>query len=342
MNPKITVIILNWNGWKDTIECLESLFQITYEEYNVIIVDNASSDDSLEKIRRYCEGEIEVNSSFFYYSKVNKPIELTEYTKEESEKIEGKSIRGTVLIKNDKNYGFAEGNNIGIRYTLHNLNPNYILLLNNDTVVNKHFLGELVKVAKDCQDTGFVSPKTYYYNFENRRDVINFAGGTLNMFKGHSQSIGVNEVDKGQYDEIKTVEYVEGSCLLAKREVLEKIGLFDTKYFAYWEEADLCTRGYEAGYKSVYVPKAKIWHKVSASTDDPTKIYYYTRNKFWFMQKYANKMEYTSFLLLFFGFYFWNLTCRYTLYGLYKRSLVHSSHFLKGIKNGLFINDNLE
>ena len=77
------------------------------------------------------------------------------------------------------------------------------------------------------------------------------------MIKGQSQSIGVNEVDEGQYDEIKTVEYCEGSCLLVKREVLEKIGLFDTKYFAYWEEADLCTRGYKAGYKSVYVPKLK-------------------------------------------------------------------------------------
>ncbi len=337
MNSKIAIIILNWNGWEDTLECLESLYQISYQNYNVIIVDNASSDSSLKKIRQYLEGKIDVNSSFFKYSKDNKPVELTEYTKEESEKMECNSIRGTILIKNDKNYGFAEGNNIGIRYALHNLNPDYILLLNNDTVVDPNFLGELVRVAKNSSDIGFVSPKIYYYNFENRPDVINFAGGSLNMFKGHSQSIGVNEVDTGQHDEIKNVKYAEGSCLLTKREILENIGLFDTKYFAYWEEADLCTRGYEAGYRSVYVPKAKIWHKVSASTDDPTKIYYYTRNKFWFMQKYANKMEYISFLLLFFGFYFWNLTCRYTIYDLYKRRLEHSSYFLKGIKNGLFI-----
>lgn len=336
MKPRIAVVILNWNGWQDTIECLESLRQINYQEYILIVVDNASSDDSLEKIREYCEGKIEVKSTFFKYLKNNKPVKIVEYTKEESEKIEDNST-GITLVKNSKNYGFAGGNNIGIRYALNSLNPEYILLLNNDTVVDSNFLGELIKVSESSRKIGFVSPKAYYYDFNNKRDVINFAGGSLNMFKGQSQSIGVNEVDNGQYDEIRTVEYGEGSCLLVKREVLEKIGLLDTDYFAYWEEADLCTRGYKEGYISVYVPKAKIWHKVSASTDDPTKIYYYTRNKFWFMQKYANKMEYISFIALFFGFYFWNLSCRYTIYGLYKRNLKHGSYFLKGIKNGIFI-----
>lgn len=336
MNPKIAVVILNWNGSEDTLECLESLRQIAYSNYSIIIVDNASSDDSLERIRKYCRGEIEVKSSFFKYSRRNKPVETIEYTKEESEKTE-LNFRDITLIKNDKNYGFAEGNNIGIRYGLNNLNLDYILLLNNDTVVDHNFLGELIKISESNPHIGFVSPKTYYYDFNNKQNVINFAGGSLNMFKGQSQSIGVNEVDNGQYDQIKTVEYGEGSCLLIKREVLEKIGLFDTKYFAYWEEADLCTRGNKAGYRSVYVPKAKIWHKVSASTDDPTKLYYYTRNKFWFMHKYANRMEYASFITLFFGLYFWNLTCRHIIYGLYKRSLKHNNYFLKGIIKGILI-----
>ncbi len=333
MSPKVAVIILNWNGSEDTIECLESLRQITYPNYNILVVDNASSDNSIEKIRLYCKGKIEVKSDFFKYSKRNKPLKIVEHTKEEFEKI---NFTGIVLIKNGKNYGFAEGNNIGIRYVLNNLNSDYILLLNNDTVVDSDFLAELIKVSESSYDIGFAGPKIYYYNFNNKQNVINFAGGTLNMLRGQSQSIGVNEVDSGQYDKIKTVEYGEGSCLLIKREVLEKIGLFDTKYFAYWEEADLCKRGCKAGYKSLYVPKAKIWHKVSASTDDPTKLYYYTRNKFWFMQEYASKMEYISFLLLFFGFYFWNLTCKYTMYGLYKKNLKHSNYFLKGIKNGIF------
>ncbi|MGB9979484.1 glycosyltransferase family 2 protein [Methanobacterium sp.] len=336
MNPKIAVVILNWNNWKDTIECIESLRQITYPDYNVIVVDNASLDNSLEKIRRYCKGEIAVKSAFFKYLKKNKPIEIIEYTKEESEKIEF-NFAEIILIKNDKNYGFAEGNNIGIRYSMNTLNSDYMLLLNNDTVVASDFLGELIKVSENEDNIGFVSPKIYYYNFNSKQNVINFAGGSLNMFKGQSQSIGVNEIDNGQYDKIKTVKYGEGSCLLVKREVLEKIGLFDTEYFAYWEEVDLCIRGYKRGYRSVYAPKARIWHKVSASTDNPTKLYYYTRNKFWFMQKYASRVEYISFIVLFFGFYFWNLICKYTLYGLYKRNLKQSNYFLKGIKKGILI-----
>ena len=336
MYPKVAVIILNWNGFKDTLECLESLYQNTYPNYAVIVVDNASSDDSLKKIRQYCKGKIEVKSTFFTYLKSNKPIKITEYTLAESKK-RTYVHSDMVIIKNDKNYGFAEGNNIGIRYAMNNLNPDYVLLLNNDTVVDSGFLRELIEVSRSNSNIGFVSPKTYYYNFDNRNDIINFAGGSLNMFKGQSQSIGVNEIDNGQYDEIKTVEYGEGSCLLVKKEVLEKIGIFDTRYFAYWEEADLCIRGYKAGYMSVYVPKAKIWHKISASTDDPTKLYYYTRNKFWFMQKYANRKEYITFLMLFFGFYFWNMACRYLIYGLYKKSLKNENHFLKGIKSGLFI-----
>lgn len=342
MNPKVAIILLNWNSWKDTVECLESLYQINYQDYYVIVVDNASSDGSLEKIREYCRGKIKVESSFFKYNPHNKPVKLTEYTKEESEKInislhDNSQNKELILIKNHENYGFAQGNNIGIKYALNSLKTDYILFLNNDTVVDINFLGELIKVSENHPDIGFVGPKTYYYNFNNRHDVINFAGGSLNMFKGRSRSIGVNEVDECQHEEIKIVDYVEGSCSLAKKEVLEEIGLFDPKYFAYWEEVDLCIRGYKAGYKSMYVPEAKIWHKVSSSVHNPLKIYYYTRNNFWFMEKYANKREYIVFLLCFFGFYFWNLNYNYIKSSLYEKDLDHNSYFLKGIINGLFI-----
>ena len=181
MNPKVAVVILNWNGYEDTIECLESLRQITYSNYSTIIVDNASSDTSLEKIRKYCKGEIEVKSAFFKHSLINKPVKIVEYTKEQCKKIEFNSAE-VVLIKNDKNYGFAEGNNIGIRYGLNNLNPDYFLLLNNDTVVDSDFLRELIKVSESGREKGFASPKTYYYNFNNSKNIINFAGGSLNMF----------------------------------------------------------------------------------------------------------------------------------------------------------------
>ncbi len=133
MNPKVSIIILNWNGWEDTLECLESLYQITYPNseaisvnalrvsgkgcYDVIVVDNGSEDESVEKIREYCKGKIKVESKFFEYSCENKPIKIIEYRREEAEAEGGKekeiddlpSNRKLILIKNEKNYGFAEG-----------------------------------------------------------------------------------------------------------------------------------------------------------------------------------------------------------------------------------------
>ena len=153
MKPLISIIILNWNGWKDTVECLESLFQITYSNYSVILIDNGSVDDSLEKIHNYCNGILRVESSFFKNNPNNKPIKIFEFSRRESEINDWKkndfenipSDRKLILIKNEKNYGFAEGNNIGIRFSLSNLKPDYIMLLNNDTVVDNFFLQYLTE-----------------------------------------------------------------------------------------------------------------------------------------------------------------------------------------------------
>jgi len=116
-DAKVSIIILNWNGWKDTIECLESLYRIIYPNYDVIVVDNGSEDNSIEKIKEYCEGKIKVESKFFEYSSENKPIRIIEYSREEAEAGGGReqeiadlpSNKKLILIKNEKNYGFAGG-----------------------------------------------------------------------------------------------------------------------------------------------------------------------------------------------------------------------------------------
>lgn len=347
MNPTVTVILINWNGWKDTIECLESLYQINYPNYNVILVDNNSKDDSIQKIKEYCRGNLQIESEFFKYNPSDKPIEIQEYTKGESEKgllnkefLSLSSNRKLILIRSPENYGFSEGNNIGIRYALNNLDNDYILLLNNDTVVDNDFLAEMVNVGESKRKFGILGPKTFYYDFSGKKDVICFAGGLLNMNKGQSHSIGSNEIDNGQYDEIKEVNYVEGSCLLIKKEVLNKIGFLDTRYFAYWEETDFCIRGFNAGYKSVYVSKAKIWHKVSASFNNPIKLYYYTRNKFWFMKKNGSKKQYISFLFNFFLYSFWRLNFDYFYDSLkFKKDFNRNKNFTKGSLHGLLRNN---
>jgi GT2 family glycosyltransferase len=141
--PKVFIIILNWNGWEDTIECLESLHHISYPNYDVVIVDNASQDDSLARIRAYARGEAAVESASPPYKCRIEPLHVTNYTRPEaegvqattpSEKLAGeyrdKESNGSlVIIQNEQNYGYAEGNNVGMRYALKAF-ADYVLLLN--------------------------------------------------------------------------------------------------------------------------------------------------------------------------------------------------------------------
>ncbi len=299
--PNVSVIIINWNGWKDTIECLESLYQINYPNFEVIVVDNGSQDESLEKIRNYAMGKIKVKSEFFEYDSINKPLRIIECTKDESESIKfEKTIDSTskrlILIKNLENYGFAEGNNIGMRYALNKLNSDYILLLNNDTVVEKDFLKEMVITGESNGNMGIIGPKIYYYNEPN---VIWCIGGKIDWKFARGLHVGINEVDEGQYNKIREFDYISGSAFLIKKEVIEKIGFMDKTFFLYFEETDLALRAAKGGYKRVYTPGAKVWHKVSKSGGGITKpigLYYITRNRWLFMKKWAKKSNYMFFV----------------------------------------------
>jgi len=235
------------------------------------------------------------------------------------------------IIENGKNLGFAEGNNVGIRRALEK-GADYVLLLNNDTVVDPEFLGELVKVGESDERIGIVGPKVYYYDYNGRKDVIHSAGAKIYMRRGTAPPIGINEVDRGQYDVLRQVDYLEGACMLIKRDAIHKIGLLSPEYFMYWEETDWCVRAHKAGYKTVYVPRAVVWHKIDARQTSINKVYYMTRNTFLFMKKHATKKEYMSFLLYFFTFQFWFTSC---IFVLYHRDSKGFMSFFKGIIDGL-------
>jgi GT2 family glycosyltransferase len=118
-DPSVSIIILNWNGWSDTVECLESIYHINYSNYQVIVVDNNSSDDSIQKINDYARGKLEVKSNFFKYDPIDKPIEILNNKWEYSEIAKfSNHNKQLIIIENKKNYGFAEGNNIGIEFAL--------------------------------------------------------------------------------------------------------------------------------------------------------------------------------------------------------------------------------
>lgn len=294
-NSRVAVIILNWNGWIDTIECLESLFQIDYQDYFVVLVDNNSTDESLNKIKDYSEGRVEVESRFLNFNPNNKPIETCWLSREESELKQGSNPEKLTVITSKVNQGFAEGNNIGIRYSL-KFSPEYFLLLNNDTVVDENFLKEMVENGKN-KDIGFLGPKMYYYDHPNK---IWSVGGKIDWKFARGLHLGINEEDEGQYDQKMVIEYVNGAAILVKRDVISKVGLLDKKYFLYFEETDLSLRGLEIGYKSLYVPSAKIWHKVSISGGGIKKeigLYYITRNRWLFTKKWASTGSYIFFIV---------------------------------------------
>ncbi len=139
--------------------------------------------------------------------------------------------RSVIVIENDRNLGFAEANNQGTRFALAARSPEFCLFLNNDTVVDPALLDEFIGAAARHPEAGFFGPKTYYYDHGGRRDVINFAGGSLDLVHGQTWHIGQNEVDQGQHDLEREVDWVEGSCLLARSALLDEIGLLDPAYF---------------------------------------------------------------------------------------------------------------
>jgi GT2 family glycosyltransferase len=223
-NPLVYIIVLTWNGKKDTLECLNSLKELVYPNYRVLVVDNASADGTAEQVRS--------------------------------------QFPDVELIVNKDNFRFAGGNNSGIEYAL-SKNADYTLLLNNDTIVDKTFIDELVLTAESDSQIGMVGPKMYYYSDPNR---IWYAGGKIEWWKGWLSHIGVRGIDNGQYDLTKDTVFISGCCILVKREVVEKVGMLDTTYYIYGEDVDWCIRAFRAGYRLMFEPKAKIWHKLSVST----------------------------------------------------------------------------
>jgi hypothetical protein len=311
-SPRVSIIVLNWNGCRDTIECLESLFGIRYPSYDVIVVDNGSEDDSVRNIELYADGRMEVKSRFFEYSSDTKPIAVVEYLKDgvdfieaETTKIDGLvSNRRLSVVRNQMNLGFAEGNNVGIRLALKAFCPDYVLLLNNDAVVASDFLAQLIDVAEVAPEAGIFSPKILFYDQPER---IQGTWNRVKFSRGKVYMAGTGELDRGQYDVVAETDYSQGVCFLIRRTTIERVGFFDPEFFCYSEESDYCFRARKAGIKSLYVPKARVWHKLSQTANriDGFVLYYTTRNRFRFTRRHASTRQYFIFTFQFFTIQIW-------------------------------------
>lgn len=246
-NPKVSVIILSWNGLKDTIECLDSVKKIDYPNYEIIVVDNGSTDGSPEEIARLFP-------------------EIT-------------------LIRNKENLGYAEGNNIGIRYALSN-GADYILLLNNDTVVDAKILKSFIEAADMYPEAGIFGAKIYYYSEPNK---IWSAGSGWDEKKLAFFLRGFGELNMNdKYNQIIGIDYVTGCALFFRKVVAQTIGLLETRFFLVAEDSDWCYRARKAGFKTLYIPNAKVWHKGAASFKgwgSPMRAYFNIRSSLLWAQR---------------------------------------------------------
>lgn len=254
MRPLVSIVLVNYNGFQDTVECLKSLREIDYDNYNIIVVDNASpikpSDEDLDYI-----------------------------------------TKNSVYIKEKHNHGFSGGNNIGIKFAETYYKPKYILILNNDTVVEKNFLDILIKYAEADPEIGIVTGKiNYYYN----RNLINAAGGLINIESGMVSHLKCGEIDSDSSDYCKEITFASGCLWLVPTDLFDKVGYMDESMFLYAEDSEFCCRVLRQGYKIIYCNAAKIYHKENRSTGRRSFItqYYYTRNNFYIIDQYALKKTY--------------------------------------------------
>lgn len=268
---KLYVILLNYNNWEDTIECLESLLRNDYENFQVIVVDNASPNNSMEYLTAWARGEIDVSLNpehplrKFSYPPIQKPLDYIVYTeeiaksgglKEEEEKLR----RPIIFIQSGKNGGFAKGNNIAINYAIKKGDFDSIILLNNDTVVAQNFISEMVKLREDA----LYGCRIMYYD---KPDVIWYDGGSFNSWLGWARHIHyrINSNKLHNNDGVRKVNFVTFCAVMIPKGVLEKFGLLDEDYFMYVEDVDYSYRVYKGGHNLYHLPKPLVWHKVSKS-----------------------------------------------------------------------------
>lgn len=253
-------MILNWNGWRDTIECVESCLKLAYHNFTIQIIDNASSDGSEQILRQ--------------------------------------RFPALRIIQTGENLGYAGGNNVGIRYALQQ-GADYLWLLNNDTVVDPAALDQMVRIAQQDPKAGMLGPKILLHS---RPEYLNCIGSTINLRTGQPSLVALGERDDGRFDAVREMDTLSGCSLLVKREVIEAVGLLEDKFFLFYEETDWILRAKRAGYRMLYVPAARIWHKVSVSVgghQSPLMLYYMARNNPLLMRRNVGPPAFALYLFIY-------------------------------------------
>jgi len=315
--PKVYIVIVNYNGWKDTLECLESVLKSHYTNFQIIVIDNSPNDVSWLKINDWATKgqDIKTHYPHLVYPEVSKPFDSF-ISLSEKDLFKQTYLEKILFVKSIINKGFSAGNNIGLRYALKCTDFDYVWLLNNDTVANSDALSHLIKYMYEIgnQNIGIAGAKILEY--DNPTIIQNAGGGKLNKLLAYSHLIGAGEKDSGQFDaENVKLDFVAGTSMFVRKQFLIEVGLLDENYFLYFEESDWAERGYDYGWGLGYCYQSTVYHKGGASTggkgyssatqsSTPFSDYYFQRSKVIFTKKffwYFLPVLYLSFALVIFN-----------------------------------------
>lgn len=262
-----SVILLNWNGWQDTIECLESVLRLRHSDFRVIVCDNGSTDDSLAKIRDWANGDLLASCSnpelsHLVVPPVLKPIPFLELTRQQAESSGACDQAGLVLIQNGVNLGFGGGCNVGLRYALRDKACQFLWLLNNDTVVEPDSLSALVDLVQRRPDLGPCGSLIRCYRDPK---LIQARGGYgYCPWTGRARRSQRRTVESIDAIDAPAISFVSGASMLVSRTFVESIGLIEESYFLYYEELDWAMRA-KKRFSLGYSPQSIIYHKEGAT-----------------------------------------------------------------------------
>ncbi len=266
MKSHISIIIVNYNTPEDTRAVIQSLSQITHSgfDYRIVVVDNGSKE-----LLTFSQAFLKKNPNLD-------------------------------LLRSESNLGFSGGNNLGIQHAIDHYDSDYYLLLNSDTIVEQNFLQALYEMMKKDQKIGLACSKIYFhkgyeyfadsYSESEKHRVLWYVGGKIDWTNLLSYHIGIDEVDRGHFDRAAETDYATGCAMMISREVIERVGRLDDRFFLYSEDVDFSLRVREAGLKVMYCPDSVVYHKIGRSSGgagSPLQQYYQTRNRLFLTFRHA-------------------------------------------------------
>jgi len=280
--PSVYIILVNRNRGQLTLECLESVFRLSYPNFRVILVDNGSSDDSAARFRDWAEGRDEPPSplpthGWIFARPLHRPDRHAILTAEMLPGEIGPTDAPLVVVLAGRNLGFPGANNLAIELAQARGDADFFWLLNNDTLVAPDALDELVRSAEVNSKVGVVGSKVL---FHDRPETVELAaGGRFLPWCAQSRHSGAN-LPAAAADATGKLDYVCGASMLIRSTLLDSVGRLEDSYFLYGEDVDFCLRATRAGWKLAYAPRSRVWHVGGATTPhkSPVQDYYAVRN----------------------------------------------------------------